>query len=76
MGHWGTAARKHPRPQLIPQGPALAGEAFQLLDNNSSSLVMPSSPMPRYCHFRSLFISTFGQNHFLFLLTDCAEVDV
>ena len=47
-------------PLLIPLGPTLAGGAFQCLDNNCSSLVINSSQVPRYCHIKSIIISTFG----------------
>lgn len=47
-------------PLLIPLGPALAGGALQPLDNNCSSLVINGSRVPRYCHIKSVFISTFG----------------
>ena len=74
-GSWGGRRQTLGRPPLIPQGPAVAGGALQLSDNSSSSLVMHSLQRPRNCHIKSILISTFGQTHFLFSLTDCAEVD-
>lgn len=74
-GPRGEAENPGQGPSWLRLGSTLAGGALQHLGSNRSCLVTDSSPMPRYCHSKSVFIRTLRPHHFRFSLTRCAHVD-